>query len=185
MSTVLTGRLLVAAPGMRDPNFARSVVLLLDHNDQGALGVVINRPLEVHVDEVLPQWQPLATPPGRLFQGGPVGLDGALGIVLVPHGATPAPGVDRVTGPFGLVDLDIPTEVVAGRLGELRVFAGHSGWSGGQLEAEIAQGDWLVLAADERDPFSSVPERLWSQVLRRQGGDLALLAGAPVDPRLN
>ncbi|MCV2394259.1 YqgE/AlgH family protein [Actinotalea sp. M2MS4P-6] len=185
MSSSLTGRLLVAAPGMRDPNFARSVVLLLDHGDDGAFGVVINRPLEVDVDEVLPDWQPFATPPGRLFQGGPVGLDGALGVVLVPDGSVPPPGVDRVTGPFGLVDLDTPTDEVASRLGELRVFAGHSGWSGGQLEAEIARGDWLVLAADERDPFSGSPERLWSQVLRRQGGDLALFAGAPVDPRLN
>ncbi|HMO10779.1 MAG TPA: YqgE/AlgH family protein, partial [Actinotalea sp.] len=136
------------------------------------------------VSEVLPGWQPLATPPGRLFQGGPVGLDGALGVVAMPRRGT-VPGVDRVTGPFGLLDLDCEPASIKGRLNDLRVFAGHSGWSGGQLEAEIAGGDWFVLDAEERDPFSVAPERLWSQVLRRQGGDLALLANAPADPRLN
>ncbi|MDO8108452.1 YqgE/AlgH family protein [Isoptericola sp. b441] len=185
MTDPLTGRLLVAVPGLLDPNFRHAVVLVLDHNDEGTLGVVVNRPLEVDVDAVLPSWQRLATPPGRLFQGGPVGLDGALGVVLVSTTTAPPPGIDRVSGPFGLIDLDAEPETLAGQVAELRVFAGHSGWAGGQLEAEIAAGDWLVLDADERDPFSVAPEKLWSQVLRRQGGDLALLANAPEDPRLN
>jgi putative transcriptional regulator len=90
-----------------------------------------------------------------------------------------------VAGPFGLVDLDVPAADLEGRLADLRVFAGHSGWSGGQVEEEIAAGDWLVLDADANDPFSRTPETLWSQVLRRQGGDLALVANAPDDPRLN
>lgn len=180
----LTGSLLVAVPGLADPNFRRTVVLLLDHTDDGAFGVVLNRPLEVEVAAVLPQWQPHAAPPGFLFQGGPVGLDGALGVVLMTGDATP-PGVDRVTGSFALVDLDAPPADVAPRVAALRVFAGHSGWSGGQLEAEIAAGDWFVVPADEHDAFVPEPDRLWSRVLRRQGGDLALLANAPDDPRLN
>lgn len=185
MTDALTGRLLVAVPGLLDPNFRRSVVLVLDHGDDGAFGVVINRPLEVDVDAVLPSWQALATPPARLFQGGPVGLDGAIGVVLVPDGEEPPDGVDRVAGPFCLVDLDAVPDELAGQVADLRVFAGHSGWSSGQVEAEIAAGDWFVVDADERDPFSLAPERLWGQVLRRQGGDLALLANAPDDPRLN
>ena len=185
MTDQLTGRLLVAVPGLLDPNFRRTVVLVLDHDDDGTFGVVINRPLEVEVDAVLPDWQSLATPPGRLFEGGPVGLDGAIGVTVVPDAADPPFGVDRVAGPFCLVDLDAsPTDVTAGVSG-LRVFAGHSGWSGGQVEAEIAAGDWFVLDADAGDPLSPVPEKLWSQVLRRQGGDLALLANAPDDPLLN
>jgi len=184
MTDPFVGRLLVAAPGLRDPSFAQTVVLVLDHDEDGTFGVVVNRPLEVDVGEVLPQWQALATPPGRLFQGGPVGLDGAIGMVAMPE-AGDLPGVDRVTGPFGLVDLDIATEALVGRLTNLRVFAGHAGWAGGQLEDEIGRGDWVVVDADEHDPFSASPETLWRQVLRRQGGVLALLSTAPVDPRLN
>jgi putative transcriptional regulator len=185
MTDQLAGRLLVAVPGLPDPNFRRAVVLVLDHDDDGTLGVVLNHPLEVEVGAVLPDWQRFATPPGQLFHGGPVGLDGAIAVTRVPDDATAPSGVDRVAGPFGLVDLDVPAADLEGRLADLRVFAGHSGWSGGQVEEEIAAGDWLVLDADANDPFSRTPETLWSQVLRRQGGDLALVANAPDDPRLN
>ena len=110
----LTGRLLVATPALGDSNFERSVVLVLDHDEDGALGVVINRPTPVDVAEVLPVWQPLATEPGVLFQGGPVALDSALGLALVPGEGEDEPlGWRRVVGRLGLVDLDVPPEVLA------------------------------------------------------------------------
>ena len=183
--TSFVGRLLVATPLLDEPTFRRTVVLILDHNDDGALGLVVNRPMDVDVSAVLPAWQPYTTDPGRLYQGGPVQLDSALGLVAVPGDAEEPLGVKRIIGSLGLVDLDTPPEVVAGSVAGLRIFAGYSGWSGGQLEAEIEQGAWYVVDAEPRDPFSDRPERLWSEVLRRQRGDLAFVASYPDDVSLN
>lgn len=181
----LDGRLLVASPTLGDERFSRTVVLLLHHDDDGAFGVVLNRPLPVRVDAVLPAWQESVAPPGTLFQGGPVGLDGALGLVTVPEGAGLHEGVSRLAGPFGVVDLD--SDPGAGPLGVtgIRIFAGHSGWSAGQLEREIAGGDWYVLDADPADALTPRPELLWRRVLRRQGGALAIVSTFPPDPSLN
>lgn len=181
----LTGRLLVATPVLTDPNFARSVVLMLDHNEEGALGIVVNRPLEVDVSAVLPAWQPYATAPGRLFQGGPVALDSALGVVAVPGDDEEPVGVKRIIGSLGLVDLDVPPEIIAGGVAGLRIFAGYAGWGAGQLEEEIAQGAWYVVEAESRDAFTDTPQALWRQVLRRQRGDLAFVSTFPEDPSLN
>jgi putative transcriptional regulator len=181
----LTGRLLVATPRLGDPNFRRTVVLVLDHSDDGALGIVVNRPLEVDVSAVLPGWQVYATAPGRLFQGGPVALDSALGVVAVPGDDVEPMGVRRIIGSLGLVDLDTPPQEVAGGVAGLRIFAGYAGWSAGQLEGEIGEGAWYVVDAESRDPFSDTPETLWRQVLRRQRGELALVSTYPEDPALN
>ena len=189
----LTGRLLVATPALGDSNFERSVVLVLDHDEDGALGIVINRPTPVDVAEVLPVWQPLATEPGVLFQGGPVALDSALGLALVPGEGEDEPlGWRRVVGRLGLVDLDVPPEVLAAEVTRLRIFAGYAGWGAGQLEDELAEGAWYVVDArfgagvdDAGDPFSDAPEDLWRQVLRRQGGDLAMVSTYLDDPSLN
>ena len=190
----LTGRLLVATPALGDSNFERSVVLVLDHDEDGALGVVINRPTPLDVSEVLPVWQPLATEPGVLFQGGPVALDSALGLALVPGDGEEEPlGWRRVVGRVGLVDLDAPPEVLAAEVSRLRIFAGYAGWGAGQLEDELAEGAWYVvdarfgsLAADDPgDPFTREPEDLWRAVLRRQGGDLAMVSTYIDDPSLN
>ncbi|MCI2239793.1 YqgE/AlgH family protein [Paenibacillus sp. TRM 82003] len=188
--TALTGRLLLASPSLTDPNFQRAVVLVLNHDEDGALGVVVNRPLEVDVDAVLPGWQEFATAPGKLFQGGPVALDSALGLVAVPGDRPDPAGVRRVfgsvgLGSVGLVDLDTPPEAVVDDLAGLRIFAGYAGWGAGQLEGEIAEDAWFVLPAEARDPFSDDPGRLWGDVLRRQGGDLALVASFPADVSLN
>lgn len=188
--TSLTGRLLLATPSLTDANFARSVVLLLNHDEDGALGVVVNRPLDVDVSAVLPGWQPFATAPGKLFQGGPVALDSALGLVAVPGDQPDPVGVRRVfasvgLGSVGLVDLDTPPEAVVEELAGLRIFAGYAGWSAAQLESEIAEGAWFVLPAEARDAFSASPQDLWGEVLRRQGGDLALVASFPADVSLN
>jgi putative transcriptional regulator len=193
-SAVLTGRLLVATPALGESTFERSVVLVLDHDEDGALGVVINRPTPVDVSEVLPVWQPLASEPGVLFQGGPVALDSALGLALVPGEGDDEPlGWRRVAGRIGLVDLDVPPEVLAAEVTRLRIFAGYSGWSAGQLEDELAEGAWYVVAArlgdgradDGGDAFTERPEELWRRVLRRQGGDLAMVSTYLDDPSLN
>jgi putative transcriptional regulator len=181
----LTGRLLVATPTLEDPNFRRTVVLVLDHSDDGALGIVVNRPLEVDVAAVLPAWQPYTTNPGRLFQGGPVQLDSALGLVAVPGDGREPEGVRRIIGSLGLVDLDTPPDALAGDVAGLRIFAGYAGWSSGQLEDEIGEGAWYVVDSEPRDPFTDAPEGLWRAVLRRQRGDLALVSTYPDDPSMN
>lgn len=185
VSERLVGRLLVATPLLTDPNFTRSVVLVLDHNDEGALGIVVNRPLEVDVSAVLPAWQPHVTAPGRLFRGGPVALDSALGVVAVPAGAAEPVGVRRIIGSLGLVDLDTPPQVVSGGVTGLRIFAGYAGWGDGQVEGEIDEGAWYVVDAEPRDAFSDEPQLLWSQVLRRQRGELSFMATFPADPAQN
>ncbi|KJK58126.1 YqgE/AlgH family protein [Saccharothrix sp. ST-888] len=182
-----TGRLLVATPLLTDPNFARSVVLLLDHDAQGALGVVLNRPTPIEVGSVLDGWADLAGRPSVVFQGGPVALDSALAVAVVPGepGQAEPLGWRRVHGAIGLVDLEAPPEILAGELGGLRVFAGYSGWSPGQLENEVAEGAWHLVEAEPGDIFCPDPDRLWRSVLRRQRGPLAILATYPDDPTLN
>jgi putative transcriptional regulator len=181
----LTGRLLVATPLLEDANFRRCVVLMLDHGEDGAMGIVVNRPLEVDVSAVLPAWQPYTTAPGRLFQGGPVGQDCALGVVAVPGDDVEPVGVRRILGALALVDLDTPPEIVAGGVAGLRIFAGYAGWGQGQLEEEISEGAWYVVDAEARDPFTDTPQTLWQAVLRRQRGDLAFVSTYPEDPSHN
>ena len=181
----LTGQLLVATPLLSEPTFHRTVVLLLDHGHDGAMGVVLNRPMTVEVAAVLPGWQPHTTAPGVLFQGGPVELDSALGLVAVPGDAGEPRGVRRISGALGLVDLDVEPLSVVPSLAGLRVFAGYAGWSLGQLEAEIAEGAWFVVDGESRDPFSADPASLWREVLRRQRGELAYVATYPDDPVQN
>jgi putative transcriptional regulator len=187
---IAVGRLLVATPLLDDPNFRRSVVLVVEHDaGEGTLGVVLNRPTEVPVDRVLPPWATLVTGPSVVFQGGPVALDSALALARVP-GADDPLGWRALEGlpaaaRLGLVDLDVPPEVLAAEVTELRVFAGYAGWGAGQLRSEIDEGAWFVLAGEPHDVFIDDPEQLWRQVLRRQGGELAIVATFPEDPSLN
>lgn len=180
----LAGRLLVAAPALADPNFARTVVLILEHNDEGALGVVVNRATSVPVGDVLPTWSPLASSPAVLFQGGPVALDSALGLGRAGADADLI-GWRPLRDALGLVDLDTPTELVVDVLGDLRIFAGYSGWGTSQLEEEIDVGSWFVVDATADDAFSREPDGLWRRVLRRQRSELALVSTYPEDPALN
>lgn len=181
----LTGRLLVASPMLTDDNFRRTVILMLDHGDDGALGLVMNRPMDVDVASVLPAWQPYTTAPGRLFQGGPVQLDSALGLVAMPGTGGEPRGVRLLIGSIGLVDLDAQPEPIAPGLAGLRIFAGYAGWSPGQLEDEIADGAWYVVDSEARDAFTDHPQRLWRDVLRRQRGRLAMVSTYPDDATLN
>ena len=184
--TDLTGRLLVATPSLGDPNFARTVVLVLDHDDSGALGVVVNRPTVVAVADVLPSWQPFTTDPSVLFHGGPVAVDSALGLAVLPSQGPAEPlGWRRVVDGLGLIDLDTPPEVLAADMADLRIFAGYSGWGTGQLEDELSEGAWFVVPSLAQDVFSLEPTSLWRTVLRRQGGELAMVSTYPDDPSLN
>lgn len=186
----LTGSLLVATPLLSDPNFGRTVVLVVEHETSGALGVVLNRPTQVRVAEILESWGDLTTGPQVMFQGGPVALDSALAVggMLAQDDEEPL-GWRRISaerlGGLGLVDLDAPPEVLAGELGSLRIFAGYAGWGAGQLESEVEDGSWYVVEAEKTDPFTADPDRLWRDVLRRQPGDLALVATFPEDPTQN
>lgn len=184
-SQLLSGQLLVASPTVAGDVFQRSVVLVLHHDEDGAQGVILNRPLEAAVDSVLPGWESVVTSPPTLFQGGPVALDSAVGVVTVPGDDTDTMGVHRLFGRLGLVDLDAPPPVVAAEVAGMRIFAGYAGWGPDQLESEIRRGDWFVVDAEPRDAFTDDPATLWERVLQRQRGDLALMAHYPQDPELN
>ncbi len=179
-----TGRLLVAAPGLRDRSFRRSVVLILEHADEGALGIVLDHPLEVDATSVLPQWQPHLSLPPRLFQGGPVARDTALALADLPDGEAP-PGVRPLGDRLAVVDLDAPPALVVDAVRALRVFIGYAGWAAGQLDEEIEAGGWFVVDHEPGDVFTPDPGGLWRRVMRRQPGDLALLSTAPDDASLN
>jgi putative transcriptional regulator len=180
-----TGKLLVATPRTGGEVFRRSVVLVLQHVEDGAQGIVLNHPLNAPVSAVLPPWQDYVTDPPNVFQGGPVALDSALGLVIVPGDHQEPMGVRLLFGGLGLVDLDVPPLVVMPSVAGLRIFAGYAGWSDGQLEQEIRDGGWYVVESEARDAFTSEPETLWSAVLRRQRGNLALVASLPEDPTMN
>ncbi len=186
----LVGKLLVANPRLVDPNFAWTVVLVLAHSEDGALGVVVNRPSDTEVAAVLPQWAGRAVPPARMFVGGPVGRDSVICVARVPVPAVlqAMAGDDvwqAVAGDLGTLDLDTDADRLDDTVSELRIFVGYAGWSGGQLEAELLAGGWWALDALPGDPFTPEPAELWARVLRRQGGELALVSRYPPDPSLN
>jgi putative transcriptional regulator len=185
MSQPAAGMLLVATPALADPNFADSVVLLLDVDDNGALGVVLNRPSGVSVGAVLDGWADVVAEPDVLFRGGPVGADGALAVALLRDPEDVPVGFRAVDGRLGLVDLDAPVELLEGSLAGLRIFAGYAGWGAAQLDGEIEEGSWYVVPGETWDAFRTDTTDLWREVLRRQPGELAWHSTRPADPELN
>ncbi|MDO9378695.1 MAG: YqgE/AlgH family protein [Nocardioidaceae bacterium] len=182
----LTGRLLLASPSLEEPTFRRAVILLLDHDEGGALGVILNRPTDADLEAVLPGWSAVAAGPVTVFEGGPVGAEAALAVGVLEEGVEDEPlGWRPMYGRVGLVDLDAPVAAVEDALAGVRVFAGYAGWSPGQLEEELASGSWLVARSDDHDVLSPHPDDLWRGVLRRQDGELRLLASYPDDPSMN
>jgi putative transcriptional regulator len=177
------GRLLVATPLIADPNFERTVVLLLAHGPQGAFGVVLNRPSDTRADAVAPEWADDAASPAVVFVGGPVGPESilALGrsIRLVESGG------DVIVGDCGPVDLRHPPATGGFAWDRIRLFAGSAGWAPGQLEDELAEGAWWGVDADPGDITCADPDGMWSRVLRRHGGDVAWFANYPGDPSAN
>jgi putative transcriptional regulator len=184
---VEAGLALIAAPALQDPNFRRTVVLVIDHRAAGTLGVVLNRPSDVPVCDVLPLWGPHTTMPQALYLGGPIAQRAALCVAALPAGldAEHTEGVTRVRGSLALIDLGGDPDLMAPRLRGLRVFAGYASWDEGQLAGEIKRGEWIVVPALPDDVLAPPGADLWGRALRRQGMPLALLATYPAEPALN
>ena len=182
---VRKGQLLVATPSLREPTFERTVIALLEHDDEnGSVGVVLNRPMSVAVSEVVDAVSDLVTAPPTLFDGGPVAPTTAIALGRVATGAEPD-GWTYVVPPLVTVDLDHDPSLLATAVRDLRVFVGYAGWSAGQLVGEIEEGAWYVVEGLPSDPFGDNPDMLWSGVLRRQGWPLSAVAVCPLDPTMN
>jgi len=181
-------RLLVATPTLVDPNFARTVIFMIEHTDDGALGVVLNRPTGAELVEALPDWSRVATEPAVAFLGGPVQVQEAV-IGLARVGELPddeeVDAWQPLFGTVGTVDLGADPHDVGLDLVAVRVFAGYAGWGARQLDTELARHDWFVVDAIADDIFTTEPTALWRTVLRRQHGELAIAANFPADPSNN
>ncbi len=170
---------------MVDPNFDGTVTFLLEHGDDGAVGIVLNRPSQLGVADAFPDFVDLAGEPPVVFQGGPVQTNAI--IALGRHRPdAPAEGVFDLPGGLVSVDLDEqPALLQAAGLTEMRIFAGYAGWGAGQLEGEIATGAWWVVPGSTDDVFAPEADRIWSNTLNRAGGELRWFAHMPADPTFN
>jgi len=177
----LRGKLLISSGGLFDPNFRHTVVLVGEHNADGALGVVLNRPLDVTVAEAFPILGSLVAEDETLFQGGPVQPNGA---VLLAELEEPEQADILAFGSVGFLTGEVSEDARPGIL-RARVFVGYSGWGPGQLEAELAMDSWIVEAARREDAFSDAPDLLWSRVLERKGPQYRRLSRMPYDPSMN
>ena len=175
MPDSLRGKLLIASPTLSDP-FARTVVLVIEHGDEGAMGVVLNRPSEHRVAEVVPPLAALAGEDDLVYAGGPVGANA---IVALGEFVDRADAPSLVVGDLGLLD----PEAASPSLRRLRVYAGYAGWAPAQLESELEREGWIVEPAHPDDPFRE--DDLWEAALTRKGGSYALVARMPPDPSLN
>lgn len=166
------GRLLVATPPLEDPNFDRTVVYVLQHDADGAVGVVVNRPTALRMPESVDRWQDTLCAPAVVFEGGPVETAALIALA-------------RVDGDVTSLDLEEDPALETAGAEAVRVFRGYSGWGALQLDDEIAAGAWMVFDARPSDLFDPEPDRLWREVIRRQGGRVAWVAEAPDDLSLN
>jgi len=175
------GDLLIASVALSDGVFDQTVVLLLDHDESGSLGVVLNKVSDLTLEEVLPQWAEDVSEPRKLFVGGPVSPNGAICLAsLLDVDIEPA-GWRGLFHHVGLLHLDTPVEITRGAFEDLRIYAGYAGWEPGQLDGELMRGAWHVIAAQYDDIFGPSYADLWQRVLRRQGGDIAMYATWPGD----
>lgn len=175
VSVPLAGKLLVATPRLIDPNFYRAVVLMVQHDEQGALGLVLNRVTTEAVEDYLPEWSRHLIPPGLVHYGGPVEPEVAIGLGLTNEG--------MYAGVSGLALVDL-TDEPGPDAPMVKVYSGYSGWTEGQLEEEVDTGSWFVVPAAPDDPFAN-PDTQWRTVLRRQTGLLSVVSTYPDDPGLN
>jgi putative transcriptional regulator len=179
----LRGKLLLASPTLVDPNFRRAVVLIAEHTEDGAMGLVLNRAATASVAEAVPDLGWLTDAEAPVFVGGPVSPNG---VIVLAEFDDPAYAAALVEGDLGFVPADADdADALAASVRRTRVFAGHSGWGPGQLEGEIAEDAWIVEAPRREEIFTDDPEGLWSAVLRRKGRRFALLSTMPEDPSLN
>jgi putative transcriptional regulator len=182
MGESVRGQLLIAGPGLHDPNFWRTVVLVVEHTDEAALGLVLNRPSETTVGDAVPQLVELVDSSEPLFIGGPVQPSS---VIVLAEFERPSDAALIAFDDIGVLGTNSsPDEFVPGvRSG--RAFVGHSGWGPGQLDGELERGDWILEPARQQDAFSAAPRELWSEVLTRKGGSYALVARMPPDPSVN
>jgi putative transcriptional regulator len=180
----LRGKLLLAAPALKDPNFDRTVVFIAEHSDEGAMGLVLNRPSEAPVAEAIPDLDWVAgSDDASVFVGGPVAPNG---VIVLAEWEDPSQAVVLVDDDLGFVPGDAEdTGALAAAVRRARVYAGHAGWGPGQLEDELAADAWIVESPLREELFSDDPEGLWAAVLRRKGREFALLSTMPPDPSLN
>ena len=177
----LKGKVLVSAGGLMDLHFRHTVVLLGEHGPEGALGVVLNRPLDLTVEEAIPELQRFVESGAPVFQGGPVQPESPVLLAeFVRTGEAHLP----VFGNIGFLIGDVPLGATED-IRRARIYAGYSGWGPGQLEAEMEEGSWIVESAREDDVFTDAPELLWSRVLRRKGPEYERLSKMPYDPSMN
>ena len=178
----LRGQLLVAGSSLVDPNFRHTVVLLGDHGDEGAMGVVLNRRSDATVGDAVPPLAALVGADELIFLGGPVQPEA---VVVLADFAEPERARELVFDRVGFLPGELDDAAALGELHAVRVFAGYAGWGPGQLEVELEEGSWLVFSPRRSDVFTERPGELWGDVLRREGGKYAVLARLPSDPRVN
>jgi putative transcriptional regulator len=178
----LRGHLLVAAPDLLDPNFRRCVLLVGEHGEEGAMGVILNRPSPISVADAVPPLAELVDDADLVHVGGPVQPQA---IVVLGDFDDPSEAGVLVVGSIGFLPGEIETAGDVGSLTRARVFVGYAGWGPGQLESEIAEASWILGQALPEDVFTTEPETLWSTVLQRKGGAYAVLAQMPPDPSRN
>ena len=181
MEDSLRGKLLIASPALVDPNFARTVVLITEHNDEGAMGVVLNRPSETAVEDVASELSELVVAE-PVFIGGPVQPQA---LVVLAEFNDPEAAAWIVAADVGFVSAESEYDDLARAIRRGRVYAGYSGWGAGQLEGELAEDAWIVEAPMPAELFPDDPLTLWQDVLARKGGQFALIARMPDDPSLN
>jgi putative transcriptional regulator len=180
------GRLLVATPLLTDPNFDRTVILMLEDNEEGALGLVLNRPSPLDVGEPLPDWADLSASPTVVFVGGPVSRSSVIALARCSDMPDMADETwTSVLGPIGVLDLTADAALLHAVVDDVRVFAGYAGWGHEQLRDEIDEGAWFVVDAQPSDATTDQPEDLWREVLRRQPPPLRLFANYPTDVTSN
>lgn len=178
----LKGQLLLATPALIDPNFRRTVVLIAEHGEEGAMGLVLNRPSETAVSEAVPDLSALVEEGAPVWVGGPVQQQAVL---VLAEFEDPEEAASIVVGDVGFVPSDGDFELLATATRRVRVFAGYAGWGAGQLESELEESSWLVEPAGDLDLFPEPAADLWGFVLRRKGGAYRLLALMPEDPSVN
>jgi putative transcriptional regulator len=178
----LRGKLLVASPALVDPNFARTVVLITEHSEEGAMGIVLDRPSDATVGDVVPQLADAAGAEQPIYVGGPVQ---PTALVVLAEFTDPGAAAWIVVADVGFASAGLDTGELGSVTRRARVYAGYSGWGAGQLEAEMDVDSWIVEPPLPRELFPDEPDTLWNDVLVRKGGEYALVARMPDDPSLN
>ncbi len=176
------GKLLIAGPELLDPNFWRTVVLVIEHTEDGALGVVLNRPSETTAGEAVPQLSQLVDDDDPVLIGGPVQQSS---VIVLAEFEDAGEAALVAFEDIGVLGTSVGPDELGAGVRRARAFVGHAGWGPGQLDSELERGDWILEPARREDAFATDPPELWAEVLTRKGGSYALVARMPPDPSVN